>query len=99
MRTTIVVGLLLGLAAGAQAAPTAAVKVDGGTVVGTSDAGVDAFKGIPFAAPPVGALRWRAPQPVVAWKGTKTADQFGAMCMQPRRGGGDGAMSEDCLTI
>src|SRR5262249_28948296 len=83
-----------------QAAPTAAVKVDGGTVVGASDGGVDAFKGIPYAAPPVGNLRWRAPQPVVAWKGTKTADAFGDVCMQPQRQAPPGQkMSEDCLTI
>jgi carboxylesterase type B len=65
------------------------------------------FKGIPFAAPPVGSLRWRPPQPVESWAGVRPADQFGARCMQP--GGGPGGrraapsaaapMSEDCLYL
>ena len=75
---------------------------------------VRVYKGIPFAAPPVGDLRFRAPQPPAKWEGTRKADQFGPMCMQ---GGGRGprrevrrrvprkatrprpAMSEDCLYL
>jgi len=56
--------------------------VDGGQISGTSADGVRAYKGIPFAAPPVGELRWKAPQPVVAWTGVKQADAFGPQCMQ-----------------
>src|SRR5215831_5289141 len=61
--------------------------------------GVRSFKGLPFAAPPVGDLRWKEPQPVKNWTGVRNADKFGAYCMQ-RAGGdywhrGDG-MSEDC---
>ncbi len=98
--------MVLAWTAAAQAAPTGPVKVDGGTVVGVSEAGGDAFKGIPFAAPPVGALRWRAPQPVVPWSGTKTADTFGKICMQlPQDRPAEGFiakpenMSEDCLVL
>ncbi len=58
------------------------VKVEGGQIAGTSDNGVRVFKAIAFAAPPVGALRWKAPQPVVPWAGVRTATDFGADCMQ-----------------
>ena len=60
------------------------VKVEGGQVAGVpgKDAAITVFKGIPFAAPPVGDLRWRAPKPVAPWKGVRKADQFGASCPQ-----------------
>ena len=57
--------------------------------------GVISFKGIPYAAPPVGALRWRAPQPVKPWQGVLDASEFGPSCMQPD----DVPKSEDCLTL
>lgn len=53
------------------------VDVTGGRVAGTTVDGVRVFKGIPFAAPPVGELRWRPPQPVVPWAGMRQADAFG----------------------
>ena len=49
--------------------------------------GVRSFKGIPFAQPPVGDLRWQEPQPVKNWKGVRKADQFGPRCMQRTRTG------------
>ncbi len=60
------------------------VKVEGGLVSGTMSAKgeIHRFKGIPFAAAPVGPLRWKAPQPVVGWQGVKVCDQFGASPMQ-----------------
>ncbi len=66
------------------------VKTRSGLVSGVpgKDPGILAFKGIPFAAPPVGDLRWRAPLPVPRWQGIRRADQFGASCAQiitPRR--------------
>ena len=65
----IVLSMLLGSFA-AQAVPyTQPVKVTGGLVEGVIEDGVEIFKGIPFAAPPVGALRWKAPQPVEPWRG------------------------------
>jgi para-nitrobenzyl esterase len=65
--------------------------------------GVASFKGIPFAAPPVGALRWKAPQPVQPWTGVKQASAFGASCMQDamftKIFGAPPATSEDCLYL
>src|SRR3954467_14573796 len=63
-------------------AATDTVTVEGGQIRGTASDGVRVFKGIPFAAPPVGVLRWKAPEPVVAWSGVRSADAFGAQCMQ-----------------
>ena len=56
--------------------------VTGGRVEGVLADGVVSFKGIPFAAPPMGDLRWKAPQPLKPWSGVKKADSFGAKCMQ-----------------
>ena len=64
----------------AQAVPQA--RTASGPVRGATDAGVDAFKGIPFAAPPVGNLRWRPRQPVAPWAVPRVADHFGNDCMQ-----------------
>lgn len=58
------------------------VKTGDGPLSGVSDGGIVAFKGIPFAAPPVGDLRWRAPKPVTPWTGVRRADRFGASCPQ-----------------
>jgi para-nitrobenzyl esterase len=58
------------------------VRVDGGEVQGAAQDGVLSFKGIPFAAPPVGELRWKAPQPVIPWKGVRPATAYGHDCMQ-----------------
>lgn len=76
------------------------VATDRGLVSGTGTT-VRSFKGIPYAKAPVGALRWRAPQPAEAWSGVRDGSRFGADCMQPAeypelRGAG---MSEDCLTV
>lgn len=64
----------------AQVVQTAQGKVEGQK---ESNSTVTVFKGIPFAAPPVGDLRWRAPQPAAAWQGVRKATAFGASCMQP----------------
>ncbi|MCC7176168.1 MAG: carboxylesterase family protein [Bryobacterales bacterium] len=66
--------------------------------------GVRAFKGIPFAQPPVGDLRWKEPQPVKNWTGVRNADNFGPRCMQRTSPGADywfrgNGMSEDCLYL
>jgi para-nitrobenzyl esterase len=78
--------LLSGLAVAggclAMAAGPDSIKVEGGLIAGTSANGVRAFKGVPFAAPPVGELRWKPPQPVVAWTGVKRADATGPRCEQ-----------------
>lgn len=70
-----------GAQAVAENAP--AVTVEQGALQGTASKTVIAFLGVPFAAPPVGDLRWRAPAPAVAWTGTRKADRFGASCYQP----------------
>ncbi|MDY0976180.1 carboxylesterase family protein [Massilia sp. CFBP9012] len=58
------------------------VSIDSGKVEGKIDAGIASWKGIPFAAPPVGALRWRAPQAVQPWTGVRQATSHAADCMQ-----------------
>ncbi|MGA2738454.1 MAG: carboxylesterase family protein [Bryobacteraceae bacterium] len=79
------------------------VKVDTGRVKGAVSNGVAAFKGVPFAAPPVGALRWKAPQPAPRWKGVREATEFGPRCMQGNIYGDmifrDKGPSEDCLYL
>jgi para-nitrobenzyl esterase len=93
------------------------IRLDTGMISGVTGHSpeVRVYKGIPFAAPPVGDLRFRAPQPPAKWEGMRRADQFGPMCMQGGaggRGGGKGpakgpakgnaptaAMSEDCLYL
>jgi len=61
---------------------TPVAKTDAGLISGITDSNINIFKGIPFAAPPVGALRWKAPQPVQPWKGTRQCDTFSASPMQ-----------------
>ena len=80
------------------------VAITGGRVSGVVSNGIAAFKGIPFAAPPVGALRWKAPQPVPAWTGVKAATTFAASCVQDigpivKALGAPDAISEDCLYL
>jgi len=65
----------------APAVPTVA-HVEGGAIEGTISDGVRAFKGVPFAAPPVGTLRWKPPQPVQPWSGVRAAREFGNRAMQ-----------------
>ncbi len=79
------------------------IQISSGRITGvraSDDSSVTVFKGIPFAAPPVGNLRWKAPQPVEPWEGVKVMDSFGDTCLQP---GGNkrnrGSMSEDCLYL
>lgn len=80
------VGLGWVIAAGLCVAPGVTsgetVVVEGGRLEGTTSAGVARYLGIPFAAPPVGANRWRAPQPVPAWNGVRDASRYRADCMQ-----------------
>src|SRR5580692_3041444 len=67
-----------------QAAPADQVRLASGVVEGTTgkNSSVRVFLGIPYAAPPVGDSRWKAPQPAPAWSGVRTADHFGARCVQ-----------------
>ena len=103
-RIIATLGLVLTVAIGSPlAAQITTATVAGGKLLGVEHDGIVSFKGIPFAAPPVGALRWKAPQPLKAWGGTKTADTFAPACIQdpalaafmqiPPNG------SEDCLYL
>ena len=102
MRRVIVAAICLASAVPAFAADR--VKTTNGTVEGTTEqSGIRAYRGIPFAAPPVGDLRWRAPQPVKNWEGVRSATEFGPRCVQASlfsdmnfRSNG---MSEDCLYL
>ncbi|HPS03260.1 MAG TPA: carboxylesterase family protein [Candidatus Sumerlaeota bacterium] len=87
----------LGLAQSPESVKPEPVTVEGGWVQGTSENGLTIYKGIPFAAPPVGDLRWRAPQPAAQWEGVRQATQFGPSPIQGPRNGSD--MSEDCLYL
>lgn len=73
------------------------VEVTGGSVQGAKENGLHVFKGIPFAAPPVGELRWKAPQPVVSWEGVKQTTTFAASPYQ--FGNPPAGKSEDCLYL
>ena len=78
------------------------IRVESGTISGIdgSTPGMRIYKGIPYAAPPVGDLRWKAPKPAAHWDGVHKADDFGPECMQiPLSGPADQKMSEDCLTL
>jgi para-nitrobenzyl esterase len=90
-------------AAVSRAAAPDIVKVDTGRVKGTANNGITVFKGIPFAAPPVGALRWKAPQPASHWNDVLEAVNFGPRCMQGNIYGDmvfrDKGPSEDCLYL
>ena len=75
-------------------------NITGGRVQGEVKDGLATFKGLPFAAPPVSALRWRVPQPVVAWRGVRKADSFARACIQPWGDDPDPNLtSEDCLYL
>lgn len=98
-----VLGVLL-LAGSAQA--QVKVTVESGVLAGTSGETAEVFRNIPFAAPPVGKLRWAPPAPPVAWTGERDATINGPSCMQPMNadgtpnsGSANGPVSEDCLQL
>ncbi len=112
-RCALALTLAMGIrgAAGTAATPALAapaadpikIRVESGVLAGTAEGGVRIFRGIPFAAPPVGPLRWKPPQPPAAWSGERNATAAGPNCMQrtDKEGvsPGEGAVSEDCLTL
>ena len=97
MRTKLFVAtmMLCALCACSKSEP-GKVKVEGGWIQGTVTDGLAIYKGIPFAAPPVGNLRWKAPQPVQKWEGVKDATKFGP---GPMQSGNPNDYSEDCLYL
>src|SRR5215470_19134928 len=70
-----------------------------GAVRGLANGAVDEFLGIPYAAPPVGALRWQPPQPAASWSGVRDATQFAPHCPQLATPYGQASTSEDCLFL
>jgi len=82
---------------GGQSGPTA--RTHEGAVQGLTADGADKFLGIPYAAAPVGALRWRAPQPPARWHGVRPATAYGNRCPQLPSSNGAGSENEDCLTL
>jgi para-nitrobenzyl esterase len=96
MKLTIAMLLSVATALAASSGLETVVKIDSGWVAGNG-AAVRSYKGIPFAAPPVGDLRWKPPQPVKPWKGVRVAKAFPAMC--PQFQFIPGAQSEDCLGL
>jgi para-nitrobenzyl esterase len=76
------------------------ITLDGGVISGTMSDGVPAYLGIPFAAPPVGDLRWREPQPVKRWDSVLDCSKYAPACPQPKSYLYDvGATNEDCLYL
>lgn len=101
-RQAAILAAFLASTALSQTAAADPIRVEGGLIEGQQEATVTVFKGIPFAMPPVGDLRWRAPQPPLPWAGIRKADTFAPICPQ------DGASvpgapteptSEDCLYL
>ncbi len=98
LSSLIVLGVaLMALPALAQKS-TPPVQVTGGLISGTDNGGVRSFFGVPFAAPPVGSLRWRAPQAVVPWQDVKAATTLSAACA-PNADWLPNPKSEDCLYL
>lgn len=108
--TLLVLGGAMTAIPSAPPAAMTAVRVAQGQLAGaaSADGSVAVFKGVPFAAPPIGELRWRAPQPPAPWPGVRKADAFGANCMQTIVDArkpwtyefmAHGGTSEDCLYL
>jgi para-nitrobenzyl esterase len=108
-RWFVTLALVLAASAFVPAAVGDPVRTDAGLLSAESaTSGVRAFKGIPFGAPPVGNLRWKAPQPVAKWQGVRKSDAYGPVCVQPKGVGrlnvsvdlpDSPKASEDCLYL
>ena len=91
---------LMGLTADMLGQPLLRTHVETGDVEGVADESIAVYKAIPYAAPPVGELRWKAPQPAKAWEGVRLCDTFGPLPPQPTRPDRKAdTMSEDCLYL
>jgi para-nitrobenzyl esterase len=94
--------LLLSLMLSQGAALATPIRVESGAVVGVQADGVIIYKGVPYATPPLGELRWREPQPPKPWKGVRKADTYAAACLQKgvsMPGEAPPSVSEDCLYV
>ncbi|HZZ30835.1 MAG TPA: carboxylesterase family protein [Phenylobacterium sp.] len=108
MRDLVILGVAalgLSMSSAAHAADGPVVDAPAGVVQGLTEDGVSVFKGLPYAAPPVGAARWTPPKPAPKWPGVRDAARFGPACLQPLSGPGNiyaddpASMSEDCLSL
>ena len=102
------IALAGGCAVGTEAEEIPVAETAYGTVLGLSEGNLDVYRGIPYAAPPVGDLRFRPPHQPQRWDGLLAADKFGPACIQPVRGAASGSiyanpamteLSEDCLSL
>lgn len=96
IRSFALLGLSALLVLPGRAQQPAPVATESGLVQGVADQDLTVYRGVPFAAPPVGDLRWRAPQPHARWNGVRPAAQFAS---DPYQGDGKGNVSEDCLYL
>jgi para-nitrobenzyl esterase len=108
MSVALAIGLGLVAPSGFTRDAAPAITVEQGALAGVIENGTQVYRGIPYAAPPVDALRWRPPQPPAAWEDVRAADGFGPMCPQmPRESYPQWlkdhfaavGMAEDCLTL
>ena len=101
---TFLLAVIIAAAPWTNVSAATTAKVEQGVLQGTKEDGLTVYRGIPFAAPPIGDLRWRPPQPAEKWVGVRPADKFAPECVQggfgaPPTGGEKPAMSEDCLYL
>jgi para-nitrobenzyl esterase len=98
---TVLCAIILAAVSTVGVASTTTVNVEQGSLKGIREDGLTVFRGVPFAAPPVGDLRWHPPQPPAKWQGVRPAANFAPQCVQNIGSGPDKppAMSEDCLYL
>src|SRR5690349_20317511 len=100
-----IVAVLAAAAISAAPCTSQVLQIEGGEIadVAPDASGIRVFKGIPYAAPPVGDLRWKPPQPAQAWHGIRNATEWGPRCVQSNRLGDldplNKRMEEDCLYL
>jgi len=106
IRIAAILAAAITLAAGSASAQSPAARIDSGPLVGVAEGPANVFRNIPYAAAPVGALRWAPPQPVKPWSAPRNAAEAGPSCPQPMNpdgspnsGGANGPTSEDCLQL
>jgi len=100
IKLTAIILLLITLPVGAFAddKKTNVIQIDSGPICGKVEDGINVFLGIPYAAPPVGELRWKPPQEVASWLHVRNSMDFGSSCPQPNQQN-SGKFSEDCLYL
>ena len=100
LKLTAIILLLIALPIGtfADEKKTNVIQIDSGPISGKVENGVRIFLGIPYAAPPVGELRWKPPQEIASWTQERNFADFSLSCPQPKQQD-TGKFSEDCLYL